>query len=62
MSCKFPGDIIIKPDGVNELDPCEYEIIEIHRNVDVEISRCKKCGKIDISWYAKEETEDEYFD
>lgn len=57
--CKFPNGIKIKPDGINELDPCIYELIEVHRNVTVEVRRCKKCGNIDISWIRQEDTEDE---
>lgn len=32
-------------------DNCFYEVVEIHKNVTVEVCRCKKCGNIDISWY-----------
>lgn len=46
----------IKLDGVNELDPCIYEPIEEHGNVTVTISRCTKCGHIDISWRRQEDT------
>ena len=52
--------IIIRPDGVHELDPCEYETIEIHRNVTVEILRCKNCGNTEILWSRQKNTEDEY--
>ena len=43
--CSF-GDMTIKPNGINELDPCIYEDIEMYTNVTVVISRCKKCGHI----------------
>ncbi len=56
--CCLPG-MTIKPDGINELDPCKYEVTEIHRNVTVEILRCQKCGHMEISWYRQEDTEDE---
>lgn len=56
--CSFPGGITIKPDGVNELDPCEYELIEKYRNVTVEILRCKKCGHVEILWFRQENTEE----
>jgi len=36
--------------GDIEIDPCEYEEIEVVENCTVYISRCKKCGKIDIAW------------
>ena len=48
--CKFPDGIIIKPDGIHELDPCVYEDIEIHTSCMVAVSRCKNCGHIEISW------------
>jgi hypothetical protein len=55
--CSFPDGIVIKPDGVNALDPCIYEEIERYSNVTVSISRCKRCGNIDISWIRQENTE-----
>lgn len=55
--CSF-GDITIKPDGVNVLDPCVYEDIEMYSNVTVVISRCKKCGNIEVSWMKQENTEE----
>ena len=55
--CSF-GDITIKPDGINELDPCIYEDIEMYANVTVVVSRCKKCGHIEISWIRQENTEE----
>lgn len=54
--CNF-SDIVIKPDGVNELDPCVYEEIERYANVTVSILRCKKCGHIEIEWFRQEDTE-----
>lgn len=57
MKCEFENGIIIKPDGENELDPCVYEEIEKYTNVTVIISRCKKCGNIDISWMRQDNTE-----
>ena len=58
MKCQFQNGIAIKPDGINELDPCIYEDIEMHTNVTVIVSRCKNCGNIDISWYRQEDTID----
>lgn len=55
--CEHPGGIIIKPDGVNELDPCVYEDIEKYKNVTVIVSRCIYCGHIEISWVRQEDTE-----
>ena len=59
MKCSFPHGIKIKPDGINELDPCLYETIETHRNVTVEVRRCKRCGHIDIAWIRQSNTESE---
>jgi hypothetical protein len=56
--CKFPEGIVIKPDGIHELDPCEYQEVERYANVTVSIRRCKKCGNIDISWFRQEDTEE----
>lgn len=57
--CNFPGGIMLKLDGVNELDPCVYEVAEVHRNVTVEVLRCKVCGHTELSWYRQEDTESE---
>lgn len=56
--CSLPSGIAIKPDGVNELDPCIYEEIERHTNVTVIISRCKRCGCIDVSWIRQNDTDE----
>lgn len=55
--CGFKDNIVIKPDGINELEPCIYEEIERYANVTVSISRCKNCGNIDISWFRQDNTE-----
>lgn len=55
--CEHPGGIIIKPDGVNELDPCIYEDVEKYKNVTVIVSRCIYCGHTEISWVRQEDTE-----
>ena len=52
--CKFANGITIKPDGTNELDPCVYEDVEIHTNCTVIISKCTKCGNLEISWIKNE--------
>jgi len=54
--CSFPDGITIKPDGVNELDPCIYQEIERWGNVTVSVKRCMVCGNIDISWTRQEDT------
>lgn len=56
--CKFPEGIVIKLDGIHELDPCEYQEVERYANVTVSIRRCKKCGNIDIAWFRQEDTEE----
>lgn len=56
--CSFPNGVVIKPDGINELDPCEYEEIEKYKNVTISISCCRKCGNINISWFRQEDTEE----
>lgn len=56
--CCFPDGMVIKPDGVNELDPCIYEEVERYRNVTVSVMRCKKCGHVEVSWTRQENTEE----
>lgn len=58
MKCSFSDGVVIKPDGVNELDPCIYKDIEKYANVTVTIAKCIKCGHIDISWERQEDTEE----
>ncbi len=55
--CSF-GNVTIKPDGVNELDPCIYEDTEVHTNVTVVVKRCVHCGHIELEWHRQEDTED----
>lgn len=40
------------------VDPCVYQEIEVHHGATVTVSKCKYCGKIDISWVPGEEEED----
>ena len=47
--CKFKNGIVIKPDGIHELDPCQYQEVERYSNVTISIRRCEKCGNIDIA-------------
>lgn len=47
--CQHPGGVDITLLG-QEFDPCRYVEIERHDNVNVIISRCPRCGAIDISW------------
>ena len=53
--CKHSG-AVIKPNGVDELDPCSYEDIEQYKNVTVTVSKCKNCGHIEFSWEAQDDT------
>ena len=55
--CSFPDGVIIRPDGVNELDPCLYEEIERWANVTVHVMKCKHCGHTEISWERQPDTE-----
>ncbi len=48
--CRFPDGVVIKPDGVNELDPCLYEEIETVEHCTVHILRCQRCGHVEIEW------------
>lgn len=55
--CKLPDGVTIKPDGVNELDPCMYMTTEIYTNVTVEIRECVNCGHVDVVWHKQDDTE-----
>lgn len=56
--CCFPTGVIVKPDGVNELDPCVYEEVECYKNVTVHVMRCLRCSHVEISWERQEDTEE----
>ena len=60
--CQFPNGISIRPDGKSELDPCVYGVIEVHKNVDVEVLRCENCGNVVVEWIRREDTMDDVFD
>lgn len=55
--CSWGKGVKVLPDGFNELDACVYEDIEQYKNVTVIISRCKKCGHIEVSWIRQDNTE-----
>ncbi len=57
--CNFPDGLHIKLDSVHELDPCVYEVAEVHHNVTVEVLKCRVCGHTEISWYRQDDTESE---
>lgn len=52
--CRLPDRISIKPDGINELDPCVYETVETMEfskvPIEVRLDRCVNCGYYEISW------------
>ena len=54
--CSFEHGVEMKIAGI-PVDPCIYEDIEIWHNVTVIVSRCKKCGHIELSWIRQEDTE-----
>lgn len=45
--------VMFCPDGVHELDPCEYEILDRYEDCIVEIMRWTVCGKEEIVWHRK---------
>lgn len=56
------GGVVMDPSKVLgekfEIDPCRYETVEIYRNVTVVVSKCMKCGNIDIAWIRQDNTEE----
>lgn len=60
--CQPPDGVIIGIPYNGEVftvDTCQYEDMEIHRNVTVTVSQCPKCGHVSISWKRQEDTESE---
>lgn len=55
--CSFPDGVTIKPDGIHNLSPHNFELVGKYKNVTVEVLRCKKCGAESIGWYRQENTE-----
>lgn len=41
---------VLKDEEGNILDPCFYEIVAEIEDVSLEVLRCVKCGKIELSW------------
>ena len=56
-TCKNHG-VTIKPDGIHDLSPHQYEEDVTLRNVTIQILRCKICGKVSIGWRRQENTEE----
>ncbi len=60
--CQFPDWLNVKPDGINSLDPCLYKRVEMHKNVNVFVDQCVKCGHIEIAWESTDDTESIIYD
>lgn len=56
--CEFPDGMVIKPDGINELDPCMYEEVERWGNATVIVLKCAKCGHTEVTWKKQTNTID----
>lgn len=48
--CAWGEGIVVKPDGIHELDACIYEEMEVIPNCTVITRRCMNCGKEVIRW------------
>lgn len=57
--CEFPDGMVIKPDGINELDPCFYKEVEIIHNVTAHVLVCKRCGHVALEFTRQSEWSDE---
>lgn len=55
--CQFPDDAEIRI-GNAILDPCKYGVAEVHKNVTIEVLKCKVCGHVSIAWRRQNNTED----
>lgn len=55
--CIFPDEITPKTNTSHLLDPCQFRVSEIYRNVTVEVLTCPICGAVSISWRKQENTE-----
>ena len=58
--CRTDNDVAIRlpfAGGTDfEVDACIYKETERYENVTVIISKCEKCGHIDISWVRQPNT------
>lgn len=54
--CQHGDGAVVNLFGV-PVDPCIYKTVEGYRNVDVYISRCVRCGAVDIRWEPTANTE-----
>ena len=48
------GDVRVTLDGETEIDPCQYELIDMRENCIVEVLQCTKCGHIEVMWTDKD--------
>ena len=55
--CKYREGMELKIGDI-PVDPCLYETEKVLTNCTLEISRCKNCGHIEISWYKTANTEE----
>lgn len=60
--CHRFKDVVIKPDGENELDPCHYEEISRYENVTVSVLKCKRCGHIELAWHKQPNTIESHYE
>lgn len=44
------GEHIDTWEDCDTISECIFGVVEVHEPARVEVCRCKKCGKIDISW------------
>ena len=56
--CSFGEGITVKPNGVDELDPCKYVVEEEYMNVTVRVLKCRKCGHVEIEWERQQNTQE----
>ena len=56
--CKFPDGVVVKLDGIHEVEPHAYRLKQKLKNVTVEILECSECGDVSIGWYRQEDTEE----
>lgn len=56
--CSHGDGITVKPDGVNELDPCRYREVQVLKNVTLHVLECMKCGHIELEYEKQADTED----
>lgn len=47
--CSWGPGVDVKLNGIS-VEPCVYKEVGVYHGATVIVSKCKKCGKIDISW------------